>query len=274
MLPLETLLSASAIIILAWSAFVWIGANAAQKEFGIPNEWGAYWLGILGLTLLPSFIGLLWVFFSLTDWFAIGVAKPAGENPALGALILGLKEGAELGEISFWHLPALAGLGIYVVVLTILLLRGLKQLFRVHGIVSQAIPVSDGLTRQVGLGVGVRLLISEDVHTAFAHGGSRPEIILPRSFVDRLSEEQVKLIIAHEHAHIRRRDPEIHMVLGMIEGLFWFSPFVRFMSNRAQLAAEFACDRAALGPNPASYARTYARTYLEALRLEAAFLRN
>ena len=57
-------------------------------------------------------------------------------------------------------------------------------------------------------------------------GVLRPVMILPANIADRLSEDQLDAIVAHELAHIDRRDnltAAIHMI---VETIFWFFPLV------------------------------------------------
>jgi len=54
------------------------------------------------------------------------------------------------------------------------------------------------------------------------------------------------MILKHEFAHIKRRDPALFLALQLLESLLWFDPFVRRLSTRVRVAAEIACDDAVL----------------------------
>jgi len=83
-----------------------------------------------------------------------------------------------------------------------------------------------------------------------------PVLLLPEGIEDRLTPEQLHLIVAHELAHARRRDnltAALHMV---VETLFWFHPAVWWIRTRLIEERERACDEAVLSEagDPAVYA--------------------
>ena len=54
----------------------------------------------------------------------------------------------------------------------------------------------------------------------------RPVLLWPRGISERLTDEQVEAILAHELCHLRRRDnlaAALHMV---VQTIFWFHPLV------------------------------------------------
>src|SRR5262249_27603711 len=90
-------------------------------------------------------------------------------------------------------------------------------------------------------------------------------LVWPRAMGARLTEPQQIAILAHEVAHVRRRDnltPAIHMV---VEAVFWFHPLVWWLGARLVDERERACDEAVvrLGSEP----EMYAETILQACRI-------
>jgi bla regulator protein blaR1 len=84
----------------------------------------------------------------------------------------------------------------------------------------------------------------------------RPELVWPRGISGKLSEAQMEAIVAHELAHVQRRDnltAALHMV---VEALFWFHPLVWWIHQRMIVEREHACDEAVvlLGSEPEVYA--------------------
>ena len=85
-----------------------------------------------------------------------------------------------------------------------------------------------------------------------------PVLVWPRAIGARLNEPQQIAILAHEVAHVRRRDnltSAIHMV---VEAVFWFHPLVWWLGARLVAERERACDEAVvrLGSEPEMYADT------------------
>ena len=82
----------------------------------------------------------------------------------------------------------------------------------------------------------------------------RAEIVVPQSLLARSDEEQ-RLILAHEREHVRTRD---HLLLGgawLCAIVFPWHPAVWYLTNRVRLAIELDCDARVLrgGASPRSY---------------------
>jgi bla regulator protein blaR1 len=96
----------------------------------------------------------------------------------------------------------------------------------------------------------------------------RPVLLWPRSIGERLDDRQVEAILAHEVAHVRRRDnlaAGLHMI---VQALFWFYPLVWWLGARLVDERERACDAdvVRLGFDPQVYAESILQTcqfYLE-----------
>ena len=78
-------------------------------------------------------------------------------------------------------------------------------------------------------------------------GAVRPAILLPVAMLDgRRSMEALRPILAHELAHVRRRDLWWGGLAGLARGLFWFHPLVWLAHREALVAREAACDALAI----------------------------
>jgi hypothetical protein len=64
-------------------------------------------------------------------------------------------------------------------------------------------------------------------------------------------------VLAHELAHIARRDPLRHVLTRLVVAAYWFHPLAWLAARQARAAQEQACDEAvlALGTRPSVYAR-------------------
>jgi hypothetical protein len=87
-------------------------------------------------------------------------------------------------------------------------------------------------------------------------GLTRPKILLPLEWRE-WDREKLDAVLAHEGAHVRRRDGLVAPLAGVNRCIFWFHPLAWWMERRLGLLAELACDEscvAALG-NRQEYAR-------------------
>lgn len=73
-----------------------------------------------------------------------------------------------------------------------------------------------------------------------------PVLLVPEQLVASLSGEELDSIVAHELAHLRRRDNltfAVHMLSALV---FWFYPPIWWLGRRLLLERERACDEAVL----------------------------
>jgi beta-lactamase regulating signal transducer with metallopeptidase domain len=71
------------------------------------------------------------------------------------------------------------------------------------------------------------------------------EVCVPERFLTELDIEQQRGALAHEVAHLVRRDPAWVLTLAAVEAIFFFQPLNRLARRRAKEAAEYLCDDAA-----------------------------
>jgi beta-lactamase regulating signal transducer with metallopeptidase domain len=67
-------------------------------------------------------------------------------------------------------------------------------------------------------------------------------IVLPDRFLRELDPEQQRAALAHEMAHVLRRDPEWRIAVEILERVLFFQPLNRLARRRLCDAAEFVCD--------------------------------
>lgn len=94
-----------------------------------------------------------------------------------------------------------------------------------------------------------------------AQGWLRPRVLLPDGLTNTLSEEEMGTVMAHELAHLRRRDPLIAVLVRAIASVFWFHPVLWWMERRMLAERETACDEMVLagGALPEDYAAGIAK---------------
>lgn len=94
----------------------------------------------------------------------------------------------------------------------------------------------------------------------------RPCVILPVEWRD-WPEEKLAAVVAHEGAHVRRRDLLVRLASALNKSVFWFHPLAWWLERRLALLAEHAADDAGLEASRDS--ESYARVLVEiASRME------
>ena len=100
-----------------------------------------------------------------------------------------------------------------------------------------------------------------------AVGFFKPVILLPASTLIGLTPNQLELILAHELAHIQRRDYLVNLLQTLAETLLFYHPVVWWVSSIIRQEREHICDDMTLqitGQERIVYAETLGR--LETLR--------
>jgi TonB family protein len=107
----------------------------------------------------------------------------------------------------------------------------------------------------------VRLLETDRVSVPTVIGWLRPTILLPAGAADQLAAEHLDALLAHELAHIRRRDYLFNLLQTSIEVLLWYHPATWWVSVQVRAERECCCDDDAVAAcgNPLTYARALSR---------------
>jgi TonB family protein len=144
-----------------------------------------------------------------------------------------------------------------------------------------AAPAAQWLEERDAITASMRLntvvAIRETRHPALlvTWGAWRPEILLPRG-ASAWSRDRVRLVLAHELAHVERRDWLVQLGAEFARACYWPNPLFWLACRRLRAESEQACDDRVLahGITGASYAshlvdlarsfRAHGRTWLPA----------
>ena len=98
------------------------------------------------------------------------------------------------------------------------------------------------------IGLRRHVTVVEAPHPTFAAtwGVLRPTVVMPSSARD-WSPERFRLVLAHEFAHVRRRDWLVHMAAAVLQSVCWFNPLAWLTSRELRRLSEQACDDVVLG---------------------------
>ena len=70
----------------------------------------------------------------------------------------------------------------------------------------------------------------------------RVRVLLPAGLVERLDDEQLAALLAHELAHVRRGDHWVRRLEFIVLGLYWWYPLAWWARTRLQAEEEECCD--------------------------------
>ncbi|MBL7805983.1 MAG: M48 family metalloprotease [Saprospiraceae bacterium] len=184
------------------------------------------------------------------------IAVETGMTPDQLAVGAEITDESVRSQISTWldqYHPALVG--VWLLGFGIFLLRLAGGLFGIHNLRRSAFPLSGAhwaveqlstLAARLPYRQSVDLLESAMVHVPLTVGWLKPVILLPLGMVNQLSPAEVEAILAHELAHIARRDWLFNLLQAFIEALFYYHPAVWWLSALVRRERENCCDDVAI----------------------------
>jgi len=94
-------------------------------------------------------------------------------------------------------------------------------------------------------GIGVELLISEEVGRPMTFGVGRTVVVLPR-YVAEAPPRDIAAVLKHELGHVERRDAWAWTLAAAVNVAMFFVPTLWLVKREMRLAQEFLADRAAI----------------------------
>ncbi len=106
--------------------------------------------------------------------------------------------------------------------------------------------INDEFRQALRIARPVTIQLSQEILSPAVMGILKPVILFPASMLNHLPTEQMKAILAHELAHIRRNDYLVNLVQRVIESLFYFNPCVWLINRQIRSEREACCDAVAI----------------------------
>lgn len=95
---------------------------------------------------------------------------------------------------------------------------------------------------QLGTAKDIPLKITSLVTTPAAYGLWKPQILIPKNMIGKLTEDDWKCIFLHELIHIRRKDAFWNGFMLTLVILHWFNPFMWRAYMKMREEQEMSCD--------------------------------
>ena len=163
-----------------------------------------------------------------------------------------------------WHayVVALWGMGFVLMLLRLAVsLHGVRSLrLNAHVLEDPLLErLVDDLRSNMDLARKITIMVSEKVVSPCVGGVLVPLLLLPVSMVNgSIPTEDLKVMLAHELAHIKRHDYLVNVGQMLIEAVLFFNPAVWLISRAIRIEREICCDTlgSTYSESPARYART------------------
>ena len=126
---------------------------------------------------------------------------------------------------------------------------------------SELLALCREMQNRLGIARAIRFCESLQLDAPAVVGWFKPVVLLPIAALTGLTELQLRAVIAHELAHIRRFDSFFNLFQVIGESLLFYHPAVWWLNKRIRTERENCCDDVALAVcgDPAEYARALAQ---------------
>ena len=239
-------------------------AWALTRRFGRPALSHALWLLLLVALLAPPLVSIP-VFTPRTDLtlpIVTGLSSGSDATRSPVVELVGWFSGQwKTGLLLLWLFGT-------VTVVAWSLLRTL----RLHRYLMRASEVAaPEIQRMAGeIAETLSLRGAPSIYTTQAHvspmvwwGGKHLRVLIPATLASRLKPEELRCIVAHELAHVRRRDHVVRWLEWLACAVFWWNPVAWRARRELRTAQEFCCDALAsssISVEPRVYAGSLLRT--------------
>lgn len=106
--------------------------------------------------------------------------------------------------------------------------------------------IVDELARQMGIRRRVKVAEGDGVGVPCVLGVVWPVILLPAAIASGVSTAELRMLLAHELAHVRRYDYLVNLLQMLVEAVLFFNPAVWWVSRQVRVEREACCDAIAV----------------------------
>lgn len=125
------------------------------------------------------------------------------------------------------------------------------------------VPLIAECCARMGVDEPITIVETKLVQSPAVCGLLKKWLLLPAGFANRFSDAELRHVLLHEFAHLKRRDLEVHWLMTILQALHWFNPVVWFAFGRMRADRELATDTLALARVSASDNLAYGETILK-----------
>jgi bla regulator protein BlaR1 len=96
-------------------------------------------------------------------------------------------------------------------------------------------------------------------------GFIKPKLLLNDNLIKSLDDSELRHILFHEIFHYKRKDYLLNTLLIVLQGIYWFNPFIWIAFSKIRLDCEVCCDRNVLKKIGNQDYKKYAETLIKVL---------
>ncbi len=130
---------------------------------------------------------------------------------------------------------------------------------------STVLSLIEDCKEELGVHIPVVTIISDTIGSPTLYGFIRPRLLMPGTFVDEMSREELKYIILHELIHLKRKDIILNWLAAFAKIANWFNPLVWIGLRAFRHEREQLCDAKVVQQVSPEKAKFYGNTLIKAL---------
>lgn len=115
----------------------------------------------------------------------------------------------------------------------------------------------------VGVGGRLPIILAKCQGTPAVFGFHKPCLLLPRSALESLDDDELRLVLLHELVHVRRRDVLLNWAAIVAQSIHWFNPLIWFALKQWRAERELVCDSEVVRKLTLPERRCYGNTLLK-----------
>ena len=218
-----------------------------QRRLGWPSLAHGLWLLPLAALLVPPLVSIpIWPREAdpVAPVAAVGLSG-AEPTTLAGAILVGwLKSHGKDGLVWLWLLGTASVLG-WTLLHT---LRFHRSLLRASAAAPPDVQrIAREIAGRLGLGAAPTVYITRgQVSPMVWWAGGEARILLPSPLLADMDGSELRCILAHELAHVRRRDHVVRWLEWLACAAFWWNPVAWWARRRLRASEELCCDALAI----------------------------
>lgn len=265
-LAFHHLVIGSALILILWTAVKLLKLSTEMQSW--------IWMTALILSTLAPFT----LFAPNTSSSSLSTIKASPtESPIAAQMPSNMPQGevSEPGKAGddLWHLPTEIVFELSSLIVLFCLLWVLGSLWRTKNVIATFIRTRQLINQRQPLESNHALsrtsnypvCIADSIGSPMVVGLIAPKILIPQQMMQKFNTEQLKPILLHEQAHIKRGDIWFGFFQEIIAIVFWWSPVIRILDRKIHLQRELACDLRAA--DQLSNKKQYAQSLIDCAKL-------
>ncbi len=120
---------------------------------------------------------------------------------------------------------------------------------------------------QLGIQTSISIIQTSGISIPAIFGVTRPWLLIPETVLKSMGHENLRFVILHELAHLRRKDIIINWIALVLQIIHWFNPLVWLAFRKMRADREMACDEAVLMHLEQKEAMQYGHTLLDMVEI-------